>query len=1590
MPVTFSILPIPLGSKLVKTIGSNDPKNLNDFSVLIVASEKTELEQSDIILSATDPDGQYTYDSSDVSIMSFAGSNSVYEMVIRPPNLRSGLNPPEDKAIVTVTIVANAVPQGNSAVSQDIRVSTAFPDDDAEVPTALFSHGLTTRHGIAATPNRLVILGNGILQKFGFDGTAYTNENEPFTVSGGHGTKLDYINGDFLMGGGNNTNVIRISRGAFARRYGFGQSLFETAITHTRLGIHKGLRYQSYDSQPNAIPTNVVLEAPNIGQQISAHQNDLIYMGHTSFSIALLGITDNDEIALISRLNIARVLRLLDITIFGDTLYFLTTSDVHTLDIRPYRPLAKNTKNTLSPIFVTEGDIIDLKQFSPDAKRIVFDVGYDQPDFLSINANSELVVASNAVTETTPVLVRCLGINYIDSQPFEFYLIIQKATNPIWRDIENLSMRANSSYDLYQIVEGADEIVFRSGRTQPAGSRISNGALQIGTVGGRVSLTARRGSRTAHKDLNISVVQESDPNNFSDIFRHRVEIAGIDVTDDVIDFPTVSKSLDVVSLNEYRANELSLSLRSGSSNNFRYNDDIPGNFWESHQLNAGGFQMPINIFIESFVNGTWISHLLFSGVINDSNAIMNNTGVMLKCVDVSTELQKTLVQDFGTLKKWDSLRPKSDEENFQNIYTPEASLLPMQTTGAKVWSDNIALTIRKLAFPSEGRPIQNAAYITPQEVHTSRGFFDEYPILNFKPLPRSEDVRYLIAQLALNKKVYNTDISLSSIELNEPYLLNRGSVPFSVENTRSTRLPVDWVYDSTHNRMLILLSNPEAHMADLLVQYDLDNDSYRILHTFSKGISVHRIARRTSTDYYILSAKAITQDRSASEVPRQSDASSYAYDSISESSEITIQRYNALTNTLTEHVGEDDNNPPQLGVHYHVGFENDFQIDTHEGIVPYDRGEFKWYSGNLYYRYATSSEFGVARVNTSGITSEMIDQAIGDYHNHLNFAFNVLGSNGTIYFVYAEADTETSTLTIKRRTSDGTETTILSETRGIGDFNEVGLDFGAFLGCYEALFHNNHLYILVPIQKIDFGDDTRSVVNPDVHIAQRTAEKSGERNVTTSTNLNPSNLTLTPGDDIPLRIDFDGTVSGATQDDLTVYGGTIESFSISSDMIDVTITPNSKTRHKTIIVDLAEDAVSQGNEAWRITIDFLTPRSRAKSAGMALYKCNVTAGSPSLTMIEKWDFVHHGGCNLIVHDDAVHLVEHPPAYTRYKPYNPDLEGYWTDAERTQTMDYNVIPDALGSLKKIKNTDELENLGNLWFEERAYNVAATRCLSFDGDLHLIMGYGNLDELLRLNSLASKPDNFQHLVYGKKLHYVVPNFDPNDNRYNLLADLAKKTNATLSFESGMIRVRDRDPFRAYTNGNTNTGTGNLNFDNANKTFPSQGYLLIEKEIIRFTGIADGAFTGIERGVLGTQIVSHPNNTKILYLDSVLDSQRIKGGPSIAMDMTRIFNAIRNSDNTVEEYDSASIKAYGELPYLLDLGLTHHENAWQEKIFENYLDNLKDPHPLVKLTLKPSFYLGLEQFVGFRYNRLVYGVQIVSITYTKTATTIQARVL
>ena len=325
------------------------------------------------------------------------------------------------------------------------------------------------------------------------------------------------------------------------------------------------------------------------------------------------------------------------------------------------------------------------------------------------------------------------------------------------------------------------------------------------------------------------------------------------------------------------------------------------------------------------------------------------------------------------------------------------------------------------------------------------------------------------------------------------------------------------------------------------------------------------------------------------------------------------------------------------------------------------------------------------------------------------------------------------------------------------------------------------------------------------------------------------------------------------------------------------------------------------------------------------------------------------------------------------------------------LGYNILPESLGALKRINSSGAIEELGSVWFTDRPFNIFPTRMLSIGDDLHLCVGYGNADEVLRYNSLASSADNMVHIVYGKTLHYVLPRFSPSGSVYSALASLAKSVNATLSFEKNVVMISDRRPFRARTDGATGTGTGNLSFSDTNKAFPSSGYLLIGKEILKYTGISSGAFTGIARGVLGSAIENHANDSEVLYLDNLIQTEKL-GSPykaiTLVSDTNRIFNIIRDSGGIAEVRDEDSIARYGERPYTLELGLTRHEKAWIEEIFKSYLEELKDLQQIVNIQVVPDFSLRLGQIVPFFYKGLIRAIRIVSVRYERRTTHIKGR--
>ena len=185
------------------------------------------------------------------------------------------------------------------------------------------------------------------------------------------------------------------------------------------------------------------------------------------------------------------------------------------------------------------------------------------------------------------------------------------------------------------------------------------------------------------------------------------------------------------------------------------------------------------------------------------------------------------------------------------------------------------------------------------------------------------------------------------------------------------------------------------------------------------------------------------------------------YDSGSERSKVKILEYSRVDDWLETFIEAYDTYRPQLGIHYHFGFPT--KDYAWQGIVPSRQSAFLVRSGELYYRYATATEFGVARSDTAGATEAVLTADKDAYDNHLNFAF-CLDSEDNVYFAYVHGELTASTLIIKKY--DGTHTTIIAEiSRNIGELIDLQNDGGAFLGVHEMVFMDDFLYMVVPVAR---------------------------------------------------------------------------------------------------------------------------------------------------------------------------------------------------------------------------------------------------------------------------------------------------------------------------------------------------------------------------------------------------------------------------------------------------------------------------------------------------------------------------------------------
>ena len=1257
------------GSQQVKWISDPDtdfPADENDFQVLFIWDENvTGFSLDDVSLSMVSDTGTAVPTAAgDLEFVGgVSGGGCGYAVTVRPPDLLRIANTVEHY-VLTVTVNANAVNERNPRATRTIRVNRQMRDDDAVTRSQFLTaenvfsinpHSIFSRTGTSTTIVERDYNGNTLNTHTGsyatFNGSPYyvyrmlngTLFSQTVRQSPQGMRKVDLnTNVLFYKIGLTGNDVSRISFSRQGLMFVSGSGVADDSS----VGF---VPFDELESKTDSVSFSLIADMfnpvkrpgitggiyTNFVQAIADSDNTVYFFAGSRMGMG--EITGNGRVAFKRYLNIESTATARMRMIRRNTLYLGTSTILYTIDITEYRSVLKQTKQHIPPIFASVGERINLKRFSPNATRIVFDVGYEKPDYLSIDSQSRLQISNSITAQTTTTYVALKAINYIDATPddsFGISLIITRSDRPIWRAIEEITLMPSAVLDLYDLVDDALTITWRSGMPRATGYSISNGLLTVGSASATVYATATNSAGSVHTTFRVNVIAAQDVSQFSDTFRYVVEINGINVTHDLQVAPTIVESLDDISLNEYQVDETQLTLRSNSENGYRYHENTASNFWQANRLNPQGFTETIQISVESLVSGRWRRQQIFSGQIIETQSTAE--AVSITCVDISVRLRNQAITGQGGQTKWEAV----SENIAEAAYDISPSLTPVQAGTESAWSSDTPLTIHPTQLPREGPFLPNTVRIDGNRLTASGGFYDSPPTVRFKTPPRFEDVCYLLQQLAFtDNESYFVDIDIPFPELDRETILNQGSPSFSVENTTRQRALVDWVYDATNQRILMVFRNLETHVQNMIVQYDLVRSRYRVLRYLPLNVIVHRIERAAANTYYLLTSNGSPQDSSRTPKPNISMETATNWDSGTQGSICQIRQWNAATDTLTTHVSDTHNLRPQPSIHYWLGFENEHYLDTWEGINPDYRGAFKWLNGWLYYRYCNIGEYGVARVNNGRTVQRLIGQSYNGktyhLHHHNNFAFDV-NTAGTVYMAHCESEGRIHVARGQAVLGGVLPATIFNDLSNVplpvSLIADEGLAASFIRGVWASGLDEN-------------GDALTSVfiTGQNNTLFSRVTQIWGRLSATHNSAFYDVYATTPANSLVIKRRTADGTTS-------TIFSQA-QFFSEF----------NGRTHNDGFTTIGVQEALFHNNQLYILAVvaqlkNFGVVRlvDTQTAAGMALYRCNVTAGSPSLTLIDAWDFVTRGACNLTVHDGEVHYVEHGTGLNQYHAINKDL------------------------------------------------------------------------------------------------------------------------------------------------------------------------------------------------------------------------------------------------------------------------------------------------------------------------------------------------
>ena len=485
---------------------------------------------------------------------------------------------------------------------------------------------------------------------------------------------------------------------------------------------------------------------------------------------------------------------------------------------------------------------------------------------------------------------------------------------------------------------------------------------------------------------------------------YRVSILGEEIPSDSIEINTIDQSLDYPQLNVYRIAEANITLKGE-----RYNPNRNPNFFTqaTPAHTQSGYKAPVTIEAGFILpNGNEEKTTILQGIILNTNLNARTGHTIITVSDESQDMRTETVKEFGEEKRI-KLQQGSSSGSV-GIYPLPRAVLPssepedtdMPNIGGYTaeTTDNTSMT-NKINLDTEGILDPENFTIEEGELRTEGGPLESgEPVLTFHAPYRNKSIKFLVEKI-LEKYDINTDMSGNLLDsqkdlidipdvTRQDHFATLGRIGYDSESR-----PVDgqdasevdyWIWDGfitdfihyEKNLYLLFSGGRASSTRPQIIRYHLESEESTVLYesdTYQEWWKIVGVDSNSNDLYdvfYVLGTQPqITRDNRID----FTGVTTLGYYNSSIPNPGTGLVYTRIwriipTNTAPQDQvvwvagGSAPTLSPQLAVHYTIGAS---YRDHKSGDVPESRVGFAEHGGNLYYRWAHESGFGVARVAMS-------------------------------------------------------------------------------------------------------------------------------------------------------------------------------------------------------------------------------------------------------------------------------------------------------------------------------------------------------------------------------------------------------------------------------------------------------------------------------------------------------------------------------------------------------------------------------------------------------------------------------------------------